>query len=407
MILPTSSALLVGSLLVALTLPHAPPRGVDITVNSTLDLPDADPNDGVPDADLATAGEQITLRAAIQHLNGSMDGGTIHLPAGKYLLKRKGHGEDAAATGDLDILNDITIVGDGPKTTIIDGMRKDRVFHVFGEGALGLANLTIRNGKTQVNEDDVDDGGGAILVTTTLVVGNCVLTKNASRDDGGAIEALDALVVIFDSAFLSNQCEDDGAAIDADSCTVLIERSTFARNKAKDEGGAIENTGGEIVLRNTTFSGNSAKDDGGALSLEDFGETLIESCTFEKNKAPNGGAIHSEDDGSDVSTRNSIFGKNKNVNCAGPLVSLGGNLDAGSSCGFGAGDLSNTDPRLLGLKSNGGPTPTHALRPDSPCVDAGTDTDCLATDQRELGRVDIPGVGTATCDIGAFELQTP
>ena len=35
-----------------------------LTVNSTLDRPDANPGDGVCDADLETEGLQVTLRAA-------------------------------------------------------------------------------------------------------------------------------------------------------------------------------------------------------------------------------------------------------------------------------------------------------------------------------------------------------
>jgi hypothetical protein len=59
---------------------------------------------------------------------------------------------------------------------------------------------------------------------------------------------------------------------------------------------------------------------------------------------------------------------------------------------------------------HGGFTPTHALVPGSPAIDAGG-TDCtdatgapLLADQRGQPRlVDGDGDGTATCDIGAFE----
>ena len=41
-----------------------------------------------------------------------------------------GANEDAAASGDLDITEDLTITGAGAKTTYIDGMAADRVFEV-------------------------------------------------------------------------------------------------------------------------------------------------------------------------------------------------------------------------------------------------------------------------------------
>ncbi|MCA9071652.1 MAG: cadherin repeat domain-containing protein, partial [Planctomycetaceae bacterium] len=72
------------------------------------------------------------------------------------------------------------------------------------------------------------------------------------------------------------------------------------------------------------------------------------------------------------------------------------------------GDLVGVNPRLDDLKDNGGPTPTHALLPDSPALDAGA-PDLLnpspnvippTTDQRGFLR---PGPGLN--DIGAFEFQ--
>jgi hypothetical protein len=53
--------------------------------------------------------------------------------------------------------------------------------------------------------------------------------------------------------------------------------------------------------------------------------------------------------------------------------------------------------------NDGGPTATHALKEGSPVIDAAVDGSCLATDQRGVARVDVPGVGTSTCDAGAFE----
>ena len=43
----------------------------------------------------------------------------INLPAGTYTLTIGGTGEDAAATGDLDITSELTISGAGAGTTIV------------------------------------------------------------------------------------------------------------------------------------------------------------------------------------------------------------------------------------------------------------------------------------------------
>jgi CSLREA domain-containing protein len=84
-----------------------------ITVNTTAD-------------ELSTNGN-CSLREAIQAANtdaavdactaGSGDD-VITLPAGTYTLLLTGAGENANATGDLDILNNLTIDGAGAASTI-------------------------------------------------------------------------------------------------------------------------------------------------------------------------------------------------------------------------------------------------------------------------------------------------
>jgi len=89
---------------------------------------------------------------------------------------------------------------------------------------------------------------------------------------------------------------------------------------------------------------------------------------------------------------------------SGSYVSHGFNIAGDDTCGFSeTSDLQNTDPQLLALTDNGGPTPTHALAPDSPAIDAA-DSNCLPQDQRgALRPQDGDADGVAKCDIGAFE----
>ena len=56
-------------------------------------------------------GEQITLRAAITQANQTSGHQTIVLPEGVYALSVPGADEDAAATGDLDITDDLVPEG--------------------------------------------------------------------------------------------------------------------------------------------------------------------------------------------------------------------------------------------------------------------------------------------------------
>ena len=82
-------------------------------------------------ADEFGTGKNCSLREAIQAANTDSDFGgctgvkaygadVITLPAGTYTLTGAA-GEDANASGDLDITSDMTIDGAGAKTTIIQG----------------------------------------------------------------------------------------------------------------------------------------------------------------------------------------------------------------------------------------------------------------------------------------------
>jgi hypothetical protein len=62
-----------------------------------------------------------------------------------------------------------------------------------------------------------------------------------------------------------------------------------------------------------------------------------------------------------------------------------------------------SDPKLLPLADNGGPTLTHALQADSPAINQGDNTPNFATDQRGTGFVRSFG----RPDIGAYEWQVP
>lgn len=372
----------------------APSLAEDITVNTFGDAPDLDPNDGVCDADPAP-GLQCTLRAAIMHANTTVGADTITLPAGKFKLTIRGSGEDAGATGDLDVGSgsEITIEGAGVGLTVIDGKKaKDRVLDVLPGGTLSIRDLTIQKG--QAPEDET--GGGGVRSEGTTLIERCVLTKCKSKDDAGALDVQGGSTTVIDSLFSKNKSDDDGGAIDVDGGSLLVRSSTFVKNKSKDEGGAIENSGQSVSIESSTFSANAAKDDGGAIVNEDGGEMTIAGCTFVKNKARFGSGLSTEDNGDDTEISNSIFDNKKKDNFFGDFTSLGGNLDSGSTGNLGAGELSNTKPKLGPLQDNGGPTPTHSPTPGSPVVGAGNDSECTSVDQRGVAR-------TLPCDIGAVE----
>src|SRR2546425_4500019 len=117
--------LLVFASLIA-PVPASPGRAATFTVDTPLDVVDALPGDGV----CATAAGSCSLRAAVQESRALLGPDTIILPSGIYTLTIAGAGNNSATSGDLDISEELTIVGAGARTTIIDGNRLDRVFDI-------------------------------------------------------------------------------------------------------------------------------------------------------------------------------------------------------------------------------------------------------------------------------------
>ena len=96
---------------------------IDFFINSFADAVDLNPGDGT--VDTGTPGE-VTLRAAIMEANALVGDDTIMLDAGNYSLTIAGTNEDGAATGDLDITDNLTLIGTGASVIQVDGIGIDR-----------------------------------------------------------------------------------------------------------------------------------------------------------------------------------------------------------------------------------------------------------------------------------------
>jgi hypothetical protein len=92
-----------------------------------------------------------------------------------------------------------------------------------------------------------------------------------------------------------------------------------------------------------------------------------------------------------------------NASVWGSVLDEGYNMASDGSANFASGMSFNfTDPKVLSLAHNGGPTPTMALAPDSPAIDWVPIVGAPATDQRGFARPYGSGA-----DIGAFEAGPP
>jgi predicted outer membrane repeat protein len=150
--------------------------GAVFIVNTTLDLQDANPGDGICDDGTG----KCALRAAIMEANALPGADEVVLPnPGWYRLTIAGSNEDACLTGDLDITDPLTITGLGPDQTVVDAslLSSDRVFHVRSSAM--VTGLTIRGGTVY------SLSGGGIAVTGSLEVIDCVIENNSAPRGGG------------------------------------------------------------------------------------------------------------------------------------------------------------------------------------------------------------------------------
>ncbi|HYU33220.1 MAG TPA: CSLREA domain-containing protein [Thermoanaerobaculia bacterium] len=325
-----------------------------------------------------------SLRDAITEANQSPGFDAIVLAPGTYQLGSFGPADDLNATGDLDVRDDLAIIGASAERTIIEGST-ERVFDIQAGTTVEITGVTIRNGRTQV----VGNGGGirnagVLTLSRVLVTGN-----NAGAGAGGGIYSSGggSSLTVAQSAVTGNSAATLGGGIALDGALTLTD-STISGNLAGTIGGGIyafNNSDAEIT--NVTITANQAVFQAGGL--------FAESVPFQTTDRP--------------VLRNTILAGNTaptDRDCGGAPASAGHNiLGVGGTCiDFTAGksDLVGTaatprDPKLGPLANNGGTTPTHALLAGSPAL--GAAASCTPTDQRGVDRT------AGTCDIGAFELS--
>src|SRR2546428_2051567 len=270
----------------------SPARSATFTVDTTLDVVDTLPGDGV----CATAAGTCSLRAAVQESRSLPGPDTIILPSGIYTLTIAGAGNNSATSGDLDISEDLTIVGAGARTTIIDGNRLDRVFDVRNPVPVSISGVTIRNGLAP----GTSDGGGIATVNGPLTLNDVAFVGNSAGRNGGAIYVSGGSTVLTDVALIGHSAGDAGG---------------------------IFMGGGTLSLTNVTISGNSAVNDGGGLQGANVTVTMT-NVTITPNPAAHWGGIYRTI--ATVVLRNVILANNTaGANCNTTIVSAGNNLQSG------------------------------------------------------------------------------
>ena len=278
--------------------------------------------------------------------------------------------------GELSLSADLAIVGPGATSLSISGNAASAVFNVQAGVTAAISGLSIDSGSSAGNGGDVENAG-------VLSLSACTVSSGIAAGDGGGIE------------------NDNSGVLTLTGCTL-------AGNSSSNDGGGIGNAG-TLSLINSTIAGNSASSGVGG-GIENAGTVTLINSTVAMNTAFDGGGIDAGGTltlGNTIVADNSLSGAGSGPDFFGTVTTDSGNNligDFSGSTGFTQpSDLLDVDPLLSPLGNYGGPTPTFALSPGSPAIDAGNNAlvpEGVATDQRGFARI-VNG----TVDIGAFEVQ--
>lgn len=381
--------------------PTQPARAATLTVTTTSDELNSDGDCSLREAIIAA-----NTDAAVDACPAGNGADTINLAAGTYTLSLAGRTENAAATGDYDILDNLTINGNGSNQTFIDGAGFDRVFEVFSANSLTLTRLTVRNG------DAGGAAGGNIRVTDSASL-NLANMRLSGAGAGAGIYLISGTSLTAANSRIENNL--DGGIVVQTGASATLRNSTLSGNTGLS-GGAISSSG-VLTLVNVTLSGNTTVAGGGALLSN--GAVHLYSVTISDNVSGTGGVAGAgggfQLSGGTLTMRNSIVANNNNAagnvdDCSGAVTSAGYNLiEVTTGCtitGDTTGNQVGIDPLLGALAGNGGGTFTHALLTGSPAIDAGNPSGCvddagavLFADQRGFVR-------NGVCDIGAYEFNS-
>src|SRR5262245_41600066 len=141
-------------------------HGTTITVNSTDDSLAVDGNCTLREAIIAA-----NTDTAVDACSAGSGPDVIVVPAGTYTLTLIGAGEDAAATGDLDVTASVDIAGSAAGA-IVDGNGTDRVLDIdplhTGRVIVTVTNVTVRNGAGVTQGGGIRDAGTLTLTSSRV-----------------------------------------------------------------------------------------------------------------------------------------------------------------------------------------------------------------------------------------------
>lgn len=137
-------------------------------------------------------------------INNVAEGGTVHVAAGTYALSES-----------LTISKNISLIGDGQSTTILEGDETSRVLYLVGldmrTQTTGYA--TIVDGFTITKGHGQHGGGGMLIENSSPTVTNCTFSDNNAVESGGGMYNVDSSSPTVTNCILWNDTANSGTEI--------------------------------------------------------------------------------------------------------------------------------------------------------------------------------------------------
>ena len=278
--------------------------------------------------------------------------------------------------------------------TVIDCQRSGRGF-IFrtGENDLSIiTGLTITNGYGLLGGAIYCYNNSSPSITNSVISNNSAVFGGAIACSGSNTRPKIANCKITDNAALVG-----GGGIYLNSCSPEIANCVISKNSATNGAAIYSHNPGDPTVQNCTISQNSASKSAGAFYGYNASNLSINNSILWYNTAAATHEILIADIGAESSlsiSYSNIQNRLKSV-VGNPEVTWGpGNMDM---------DPAFTDI-TYSLDAAISPLPSHHLRKDSPCIDAGDPT-FVALDQTDIDG--DPRISGKKIDIGADEYEFP
>jgi hypothetical protein len=223
---------------------------------------------------------------------------------------------------DLQILDDLTIIGDDNQNTVVTSDTFVGIFRMSGAISVTLQDFTIQDGEVfsslghqggaaiqnnggtvrlvnmrMLNNTADGIGSGAILNQNNgiMTIENSVVADNSSMSSGGITNEINSNMVIISSTIERNSAGDGGGIANGGNLEIID--SVVRDNSASSTsaiGGGITNFGVITITHSTvisnTASGGSGSYGGGIRNFADA-QLLLQNSTVAYNTASQGGGI--------------------------------------------------------------------------------------------------------------------